>query len=136
MTVFGSNLNAVQNPLLSVSITGHHRHFHDVRKIYITLIYFLYNFWFTITTVLCLTISVCLCFYVSLYGSCKLHISFQWILMHFGAASVSIAWRITVMPYLVRAENLIVKKLVEYCTLLQLTQLLELMLLRYCNVLR
>ena len=30
VTVFGSNLNAVQNPVMSVSVTGLHRHFHDV----------------------------------------------------------------------------------------------------------
>ena len=38
MTVFGSNLNAVQNPLLSVSVSGEHHHFHDVSALHITLV--------------------------------------------------------------------------------------------------
>jgi len=33
MIVFGSNLNAVQNPMLTVSVSGHHRRFHDVRAL-------------------------------------------------------------------------------------------------------
>jgi len=34
VTVIGSNLNAVQNPLLSVSVTGQRRRFHDVRAVH------------------------------------------------------------------------------------------------------
>ena len=44
MTVFGSNLNAVQNPMMSVSINGQRRHFHDVRSVEIILNFYLIYF--------------------------------------------------------------------------------------------
>jgi len=33
VSVFGSNLNAVQNPLLTVSVRGKRHQFHDVRDV-------------------------------------------------------------------------------------------------------